>query len=73
MDTRSAAATARSSGFWNAVMETSPPERIWQQTAADTAITAPTLISCPPEAAVTNVMPMARITSSEARLTTSTT
>ena len=29
------------------------------------AIAAPTLISCPPEAAVTSVMPIARIASSE--------
>ena len=29
------------------------------------AMVAPTLISCPPEAAVTSVMPMAKIASSE--------
>ena len=32
------------------------------------AMFAPTEISCPPEAEVTRVMPMARITSSEALL-----
>ena len=72
-EANSAATTPKASGAANASTDTFPPDNIWQQTAAATAITAPTLISCPPEAAVTNVMPPANITSSEARFTISTT
>ena len=45
---------------------TSPPQRTLRTTLPATAIVAPTLISCPPEADVTSVMPMASIASSEA-------
>ena len=67
-----AASIASPIGAASSFTETSPPAKIRQQTAAETAITAPTLISCPPDAAVTRVIPMARITNSEARLITST-
>ena len=71
-DARRAARIASAIGAASLVTDTSPPERIWQHTAAATAMTAPTLMSCPPDAAVTSVMPTARITNSDARLITST-
>lgn len=71
-DAASAANIATIIGAASELTDTSPPERIWQHTAAATAITAPTLMSCPPDAAVTSVIPTARITNSDARLITST-
>ena len=41
------------------------PHRTLKITLPAMAMVAPTLISCPPEAAVTSVMPMAKIASSE--------
>ena len=67
-----AAIMANAMEFISVSVDTCPPDNIWQHTEAATAITAPTLISCPPDAAVTKVIPIATITSSEARLTTST-
>ena len=45
---------------------TCPPQTIRRMTLPAMAMAAPTEMSCPPEEAVTRVMPMARITSSEA-------
>ena len=44
----------------------SVPQSTRRITEPAMAMAAPTEISCPPEAEVTSVMPMARITSSEA-------
>ena len=52
----------------NSVAALSPPDRMLQHTAALTAIMAPTEMSVPAEEDTTSVIPIARITSSEARL-----
>ena len=49
-------------------MVMSPPLRTFTKTLPAMAARAPTEISCPPEAAVTSVMPMERMTSSDAPL-----
>ena len=46
--------------------EACPPHTSRRMTLPAMAIVAPTEMSCPPEEAVTRVMPMARMTSSEA-------
>ena len=60
------ARTARNRGAWSVSAVTCPPQAIRRMTLPAMAMVAPTEISCPPEEAVTRVMPMARITSSEA-------
>ena len=66
IDTTTHARNATIIGAWSAAGLTSPPQRTLRTTLPATAIVAPTLISCPPEADVTSVMPMASIASSEA-------
>ena len=66
--TMSAARKPRISGLAYAVAARSPPVKRLQQTAALTAMIAPTEISVPAEDDTTSVMPTARITSSDARL-----
>ena len=66
--TASAARNPRSNGLANSVAALSPPDRMLQHTAALTAIMAPTEMSVPAEEDTTSVIPIARITSSEARL-----
>ena len=58
--------TARNRGIWRVSAVTCPPQTIRRMTLPAMAIVAPTEISCPPEDAVTRVIPIARITSSEA-------
>ena len=66
--TMSAARKPRINGLAYAVAARSPPVKRLQQTAALTAMIAPTEISVPAEDDTTSVMPTARITSSDARL-----
>ncbi len=66
--TTSAAINPRIRGLAYSVAARSPPVSTLQQTAALTAIIAPTEISVPAEADTTSVMPTARIASSDARL-----
>ena len=58
--------TARIRGICMVSAVTWPPQTIRRITLPAMAMVAPTEMSCPPEEAVTRVMPMARITSSEA-------
>ena len=66
IDTTTHARNATIIGAWSVAGLTSPPQRTLRTTLPATAIVAPTLISCPPEADVTSVMPIASIASSEA-------
>ena len=50
-------------GAWSS--PSPPPTRIRRITEPAIAVVAPTLMSCPPQAAVTRVIPMARMATSE--------
>ena len=52
-------------GAASSVGRASPPHKTLSIAEPAIAIVAPTEISCPPDAAVTSVMPIARIASSE--------
>ena len=66
MEARQPTAKARIREVSMVSARASVPHRSRSITEPATAMVAPTEISCPPEAAVTRVIPMARITSSEA-------